>query len=186
MKTKYLIVRIIAKTSHVASCFVFWSYNWFFGYCPFYFVRRFYLRNVLGIKVGKGSYIHIGCKVKAGLRIGRNSIIGRNCVLWGDIQIGDNVSIVAESYIFSSSHYVDDENFMAFHKQVEIGDRAWIGARSIVQPGVIIGEGAVLACGSVATKSLDPYGIYGGVPAKFLRYRNREICYELQFKAYFS
>ena len=52
---------------------------------------------------------------------------------------------------------------------VRICDRAWIGFNSIIMPGVTIGEGAVVGCGSIVTKDVEPYTIVGGSPAKLIR-----------------
>ncbi|MDP2228898.1 MAG: DapH/DapD/GlmU-related protein, partial [Moraxellaceae bacterium] len=49
---------------------------------------------------------------------------------------------------------------------VTIQDDVWIGARAIILPGVLIGQGAVIAAGAVVTKSVPAYGVYAGVPAK--------------------
>jgi acetyltransferase-like isoleucine patch superfamily enzyme len=49
-------------------------------------------------------------------------------------------------------------------------------------PGVTIGEGAVVAAGAVVTKDADPYGIYGGVPAKKIGERSKDLVYELDGK----
>src|SRR5690625_4773057 len=54
------------------------------------------------------------------------------------------------------------------HKPVTIRDKAWIGCRSIILKGVTIGEGAVIAAGSVVTRDIPPYTIYGGSPARHL------------------
>lgn len=54
---------------------------------------------------------------------------------------------------------------------VEIGNDVWIGSHVLIMDGVVIGDGAVVAAGSVVTKDIPPYAIYGGVPAKLLRYR---------------
>ena len=52
-----------------------------------------------------------------------------------------------------------------------IGDDVWIGTRSVIMTGVRIGDGAIVAAGSVVTKDVDPYTIVGGVPAKFIKMR---------------
>lgn len=54
---------------------------------------------------------------------------------------------------------------------VIIEDDVWIGTRAIVLHGVTIGRGAVVAAGSVVTKSVPPYAIVGGVPARLIRFR---------------
>lgn len=65
---------------------------------------------------------------------------------------------------------VDKELFDEF-PITEIGNDVWIGARAVVKTGVKIGDGAIVAAGSVVTKDVEPYAIVGGVPAKLIRYR---------------
>ena len=57
----------------------------------------------------------------------------------------------------------------------EIGEYAWICSRSIILPGVKVGEGAVVASGAVVTKDVPPYTIVGGVPAKVIGKRERKV-----------
>jgi chloramphenicol O-acetyltransferase type B len=52
-----------------------------------------------------------------------------------------------------------------------IGNDIWIGAKALILDGVEIGDGAIIAAGSVITKNIPPYAIVGGVPAKLIRYR---------------
>ena len=181
-----IMKRIIYKIGHVYNCFILWSYNYLVSYVPFHWFRILYLKYVIFIPIGKGSFVHMGCKFQRGVKIGDRSIIGRDCILWGNIFIANDVSITADSYLFSSTHYVDDDKFTAYHKAVCICDRAWLGVRAVVQPGVTVGMGAVLGANSVATHDLEPFGIYGGTPAKLIKYRNRDINYKLKYKTYFA
>jgi acetyltransferase-like isoleucine patch superfamily enzyme len=57
---------------------------------------------------------------------------------------------------------------------IKIGNDVWIGLNAMILSGVKIGDGAVIAAGSVITKSIPPYSIYGGVPAKMIKFRLRE------------
>lgn len=54
---------------------------------------------------------------------------------------------------------------------VEIGNDVWIGAHVLIMDGVTIGDGAVIAAGAIVTKDIEPYSVYGGVPAKLIKYR---------------
>ena len=65
--------------------------------------------------------------------------------------------------IFTSGHQ---------HKKVTIENDVWIGANCLILPGVTIGEGAVVAGGSVVTKDVPAYAIVGGTPAKIIRMRD--------------
>ena len=57
-------------------------------------------------------------------------------------------------------------------KKVVIGDDVWIGANAVILPGVTIGEGSVIAAGSIVNKDVEPFSIVGGVPAKVIKMRN--------------
>lgn len=74
------------------------------------------------------------------------------------------------------------EKYEAFSKgSIIVEDDVWIGARSIILSGVRIGQGAVIAAGSVVTKDVEPYSIVGGNPAKLIKYRfNNEIIEKLK------
>jgi acetyltransferase-like isoleucine patch superfamily enzyme len=63
-----------------------------------------------------------------------------------------------------------------------VGDRACIYARAMVIRGVNIGEGAVVAAGSIVTKDVPPYTIVAGIPAKKIGERSRDLRYELSQK----
>ena len=66
--------------------------------------------------------------------------------------------------------YPDGENFY----QVIIGNDVWIGSHALLMGGIRIGDGAVIAAGSVVTKDVEPYSIVGGVPAKVIKMRFTE------------
>jgi putative colanic acid biosynthesis acetyltransferase WcaF len=119
------------------------------------------------------------------LRIGRNSAIGRNCVLDArgeGIQIGQNVNIGSYSRLQPSRHLVDDPEFVDESGAIVIGDRAWLAEGAVVVGSVTIGEGAVVAAGAVVTKDVDPYMVVGGVPARPLRERSRNLSYQLTWR----
>lgn len=63
------------------------------------------------------------------------------------------------------------EHVLAKHPAVDVGNDVWIGRSAIVLGGVTIGDGAVVGAGSVVTKSVPPYAIVAGNPARIIRYR---------------
>lgn len=90
------------------------------------------------------------------------------------IEIGDNTTLSYGSKIISESYdlFNWDSYLSRDHKgeKIIIGKNVWIGADSIVLPGVKISDNIIVGAGSVVTKDLDtPYGIYGGVPARLIK-----------------
>ena len=96
----------------------------------------------------------------------------------GGVEIGDRTLIGYRAQIISTNHHIPKQHgriFGAGHDKakVTIGPDVWIGGNSLVMPGVTIGEGAVVAGGSVVTKDVPAFSIVGGVPARVIK--NREI-----------
>lgn len=122
--------------------------------------------------------------VKTKLYVGRHAklMIGKNIqmtntsiVCLKSITIGDNVLIGAEVLIMDSDFHElnyairKDQKDVGVNKKIEIDSGVFIGARSIILKGVHIGEGSVIASGSVVTKNVPSAQIWGGSPAKFIR-----------------
>lgn len=101
--------------------------------------------------------------------------------------IGNFVCIGAECVILmggNSTHRIDWISLYPFMESIQeayqprgdtlLGDGCWLGMRAMIMPGVVIGEGAVVAAGSVVTKDVPPYAVVGGNPAKFIKFRFSE------------
>jgi acetyltransferase-like isoleucine patch superfamily enzyme len=173
----------------VVSFFINWRnyiYNHGITHVPIHWIRVLYLRSFMGIRVGKGSFIHMGVFLTGKISIGDHSVIGRKCSLIGDIEIGNNVSITAETYIFTSSHEVNSPDFRCFYTKVVLEDCVWIGARAMILPGVTIQKGAVLGAASVATKSILPFSICVGSPAREIGKRNADLEYTIDYRPFFN
>jgi len=76
------------------------------------------------------------------------------------------------------------EDRLAEHRRTIVGNDVWIGSGVIVRDGVLIGDGVIVGAGAVVTKDLAPYGIYGGVPARLIRWRfePRQIAFLLRLR----
>ena len=86
------------------------------------------------------------------------------------ITIGDNVWVGMDVCFVIPTHDIGDYNQRAgkaIYRDIVIGKGCWIGARSTILPGVTIGEGSIIAAGSIVTKDVPANTLYGGVPAKF-------------------
>lgn len=106
--------------------------------------------------------------------VGRFTCIGPECLVGGlGAHPTDRKSTHRMFYSKSRQEwapYCQRENFEE-KKQTSIGNDVWIGARVVVMDGVTIGDGAIVAAGSIVTKDVEPYAIVGGVPARLIRYR---------------
>ena len=87
------------------------------------------------------------------------------------VSLGSHATISQQAYLCGATHAYEDAAFPLLAFPISICAHAWICARATVQAGVQVGEGAVLALGSVATRDLDPWTVYGGIPAARLKSR---------------
>jgi putative colanic acid biosynthesis acetyltransferase WcaF len=89
------------------------------------------------------------------------------------VTLGSHAILSQDAYVCAATHDYDDPAFPLLAYAMNIGAYAWVCARASVAPGVNVGEGAVLGLGSVATRSLDAWGVYAGVPAVKVKERRR-------------
>jgi len=158
------------------------GYNDFIGKLPSRKLRKLYLRIWLG-SLGKHTGVMMGARFLNGRKvfIGDHNVINRGCVLDGrryTIRTGRNVSIGPESVILTLGHDPQSPDFDCRGGDVEIGDYAWLGYRVLVLPGVTIAAGAVVGAGSVVAKSVEPYTIVAGNPARKIGERQNALSYE--------
>lgn len=157
---------------------------WGVGNVPLHHVRRFFYR-LAGMQIGSGSTIHMMARVydPRHITVGSDTIIGERASLdgrkqlansQGGLEIGSHVDIASEVMIWTSQHDLKAPDMRAIEAKVTIGDYVFIGPRSIILPGVTIGNGAVVAAGAVVTKDVAPQSIVAGVPAKEIAKRGLE------------
>lgn len=156
------------------------------SYIPSHHIRDFIYRDVVGMHIAEKAVIYYGTEIRSPqkIKIGKGSVIGDNSILDGrnGIIIGENVVFASNVRIWTEQHDHRDPWFRCEtqeHKPVIIDDRAWIGSHTIILHSVHIGEGAVVAAGAVVTQDVPPYTIVGGIPAKKIGERNRDLKYEM-------
>jgi putative colanic acid biosynthesis acetyltransferase WcaF len=147
-----------------------------FRLCPFSLspLKRTVLR-LFGAKIGKGVVIKPQVKITFPwkLSVGDQVWLGEECWFLNleRIEIGDHVCISQGSQLCTGSHDYKLPTFDLIVKPITVEKGAWIGAACWVGPGVTLGTHSVLSAGSVATKDLDPWGIYRGNPAALVKQR---------------
>lgn len=186
-----VLKRIIKKVMSILSWYMRYM-DFAVGNIPSFYIRDFIYRYVFGVKMKEQVTLHFGAEIRSHykLHIGRGSIIGDKAVLDArrGIFIGENVALNTEVQIWTLQHDYNDPDFACSeHKvgSVTLGDHAWIGARVIILPHVTIGEGAVVASGAVVTKDVPPYTLVGGVPAKVIGSRNKNLRYNFKNTSWF-
>ena len=131
-------------------------------------MKVFTLR-LFGAKIGKNVIIRPGVNIKYPwkLKIGNNCWLGEN--VWIDnldyVTLEDNVCISQGAFLFCGNHNYKLESFDLMIRQIVIESGAWLGAKSIVCPGIKVGSHAILSVGSLADKNLDSFCVYKGNPA---------------------
>ena len=112
----------------------------------------------------------LGAEKKAQIKIGNRSYIGdRTEIHAGDlVEIGNGCNISWNCTILDRDYHKLCSNEEII-KPVKICDNVWIGCNCIILKGVTIGEGAVVAAGSVVTKDVPPKALVGGNPAKIIK-----------------
>ncbi len=138
---------------------------------------------------GKNIFVGQKCSINyENVDIGDNSSIGQGATFVSTrarIIIGKNVMFGPNTTIITGNHRIDvigrymnsikeTEKLPSNDSNVVISDDVWIGANAIILKGVCIGEGSVIAAGSVITKDVEAFSIYGGNPAKKIRDRFNE------------
>lgn len=138
---------------------------------------RVLLLRLFGAKIGKGVVIkpHVNIKYPWRLSIGNNVWIGEN--VWIDnlanVTVGDNVCISQGAMLLCGNHNYKKTSFDLMIGEIKLEEGVWVGAQSVVCPGVTMKSHSVLSVGSVATKDCEAYSIYQGNPA--VKVKDREI-----------
>ncbi|QAA82189.1 acyltransferase [Aequorivita sp. H23M31] len=142
-------------------------------------LRVWYVSKVLKLMpYSKNSFLEYNVYLSNGknVEIGADCQINENVFIQG-AKIGNNVLIAPNVAILSNSHNHNNIE-IPIRNQGEsdpnppiIEDDVWLGRNVVVMPGVVIGKGSIIGAGAVVTKSVVPYSVMGGVPAKLIKMR---------------
>lgn len=143
-------------------------------------LRRAYWQSLIS-HLGEGVRFHERLKVMgpAGIWIGDGASIASDVILdgRGSLRIGNDALIGFQTLVLTYTHRFAEVSVPIASQGMEggavsIGDGAWIGGRVIILPGVEVGSSTIVGAGSVVTKSVPPFAIVAGNPARLIRYRS--------------
>lgn len=136
---------------------------------------RIMLLKLFGAKVEWSSNVLPSCRIWQpwNLTMGAYACISENvdCYSVAPIVLGDQVTVSQGVRLCTAGHDISSPIMELTYKPIVVGANAWVAAWSIVMPGIMIGEGAVVAAGAVVTKDVEPWTVVGGNPARFLKKR---------------
>ncbi|MBQ8224243.1 MAG: sugar O-acetyltransferase [Bacteroides sp.] len=119
--------------------------------------------------IAHGFHCDFGCNI----HVGNNFYAGYNYTMldYAPISIGNNCLIGPYVGIYTAAHNLasKDRYKTGYAQSITIGNDVWIGGHACIMPGVTIGDGAVIAAGSVVCSDVAPRTVVGGVPAKFIK-----------------
>ena len=155
------------------------NYLIFYSVVPWPSAFKAKLLRFFGAQVGKGLVIKNSVRIKNPwrLKIGDYCWIGEDA--WIDnlenVEIGSNVCLSQGSMLLTGNHDYTRKSFPYRLGKIILEEGVWIGAKSIVCPGVTCKSHSILTVNSVATKNLEAWSIYSGNPAVFVRDRKIDI-----------
>lgn len=134
--------------------------------------------SMLGLKsVHPTTLVLLPARISRDLRTGAFCFVNAGAIIGPKVQFGNYVMLGPNVCILGDDHRIDVPGTPVIFsgrpplRATIIRDDVWIGAGCFVHAGTTIGQGAVVAAGSVVTRDVEPYTIVGGVPARFIRRR---------------
>lgn len=156
---------------------------WNITYCIFFrpfigqvFNRwRISLLKLFGAKIGRNSVVYPNARIwmPRNLIVGQHTCIGPNVFCYNPqpITIGNKVTISQNTYLCGGSHDITDLALGFISAPIVIKDFSWVCANCFVMMGVTIEEGCIIGATASLFKSTEPWSVYGGNPARFIKKR---------------
>jgi putative colanic acid biosynthesis acetyltransferase WcaF len=149
---------------------------------PFFGWRSFLL-TLFGAEIGPGTHIYPSARIWAPWNLVCEDVvsIGDEVVVYNPrlLVVRSHAVVSHQAYLCGATHNYQDPSFPTIAHPNTLGAYSWVCARATVNPGVNLGDGAVLGTGSVAIRDLEPWGVYAGVPARKIECRPMREGYDV-------
>jgi putative colanic acid biosynthesis acetyltransferase WcaF len=141
---------------------------------PLYLWRLLWLR-LFGCKTYGKPFVHQRSRIQIpwNLILHDKACLGDGVIAYslGEIEVKARATIAQEAYICTGTHNFLDPSLALMTAKIIIGEDAFVGARTFIMPGVVIGKGAVIGACSVVTKDVDDWTFVAGNPAREIKKR---------------
>lgn len=138
--------------------------------------RRTQLLKELFGSTGENVYMEPNVRVDYGynIHVGNNFYANFDCTILDvcEVHFGSDCMLGPGVQIYTATHPIDPterNSGKEYAKPIHIGSSVWIGGSAVINPGITIGDNAIIASGSVVTKDVPPNVIVGGNPAKIIK-----------------
>jgi putative colanic acid biosynthesis acetyltransferase WcaF len=160
-------------------------FNLLITFLPSHRLRQWWLR-MLGAHIGRNSTVMMGTTMFAPkqLSIGDRCVVAERCVLdaRGGITLEDDVVLASDVQLRTADHDPSAPDFTARFRPIVVRRYAWLGTRCLLLGGVTIGYGGVVAAHALAVEDVPEYTVVGGVPAKPIAQRSRDLDYNPSYR----
>lgn len=136
------------------------------GKCNFIFASRYSQAPTL--EVGDGTFIGHEC----GFTVGRKISIGKHCLISSQVWMFDTSGHPTDPALRLANAPTPEDKV----RPIVIEDNVWVGSRSIIFPGVTIGEGSVVSAASLVRDDVPPYTLVAGNPARVVASLQRPVA----------
>ena len=137
---------------------------------------RIFLLKCFGAKIGNNSIVYSSANIwmPCNLIVGERCCIGPNTIIYNpnSIILGNKVTISQYTYLCGGSHDIHTKSLDFVSAPIVIKDFSWVCARCFVMMGITIEEGCIIGATSSLFSSTEPWGVYGGIPARFIKNRD--------------
>lgn len=134
---------------------------------------RLQILKIFGAKISGIPFVDGSARIQIPwhLTLHHRACIGERVVAYnlGEIEVHEGATVAQETYLCTGTHNFDLNNLQLITKKITINKKAFLGVRSMILPGIVVGESSIVGAQSVVTKNVKPNSVVVGNPARLLK-----------------